>query len=622
MGFKRINHEELELSLSPNILGMPLKTSVKMDEKVSVEQFKTSEIIEKSTNLQLFVEEAINFKHYKDGKKSEIKGTGFIRIVNGSRKDRIWDTNITFTGNENVDLKLGENVKIGNLEPNTSKNLDYNLVKTEDLQDPISVSEKIEFLNREFDYISQEDLFREPEKQKLDWREKARKWILEPGFQTAIDQIFKLTNSPAREKVEKIESLTVQEKKMVQRGLKTNTTKVTGVINELIQEYDKIELNSRGELLKLIIKHAIFDLEETKVVSEQVSGDSALRPLKILAIKKKSSKKSSLTPEEEEFLNQMDKVRKNEDTLRKQKEKLLIQKEKARKALEKIKNQEEAIEQEEERRERELKNQKSIREQDEKIKKEGLKKREEFAIQEKEIQKKEEKRDQVKSEIIKQKDVRKQKEQALKQEKQLLKQKNQELEEDEKNKKLKDAVKNIQDRIEKINAEIKDINQNIMKSEKEVKERDQKIRELKNTLKIQKDAIFKQEEMSRQKGLKKQKEIQKIEGGLQKLKETLSKQKEKLDKQETEIKEKEKEIYKKEEELRKEKELLQKKEEELRKQKEESLKKAVKVESKLRYAREDAIPKDSMIINHVNWYKTILTKYFSGKIKNPEGELT
>jgi len=148
MGFKRVNIKELETILSQNFLGVPLKHIEKV-----IEQEKSDEKIQsgilKSSILNLFAEDSLEYHYDNKGKMKNFIGVGYISVNNPSNKDRIWDTRIKVIGTESVNLESEDVIVLGNLEPQSYKKVNYNVIKSDGLTNPIKITENIDVLNIE-----------------------------------------------------------------------------------------------------------------------------------------------------------------------------------------------------------------------------------------------------------------------------------------------------------------------------------------------------------------------------------------------------------------------------------------------------------------------------------------
>ncbi len=146
MGFKRVNNKDLETSLSSSFLGVPLKRIEVSSDVKQTEEKEQSSIIAGS-GVSVLNEERVDFVY--DNKKllKNFNGNGIIIVSNESKKDRIWDVKLVLSKNQNINLERENKVVLGNFEPKINKKLNYSILKTDNLPDPILIKEKFNILN-------------------------------------------------------------------------------------------------------------------------------------------------------------------------------------------------------------------------------------------------------------------------------------------------------------------------------------------------------------------------------------------------------------------------------------------------------------------------------------------
>ncbi|MFX1257350.1 MAG: hypothetical protein ACFFAN_05805 [Promethearchaeota archaeon] len=147
MGFKCVDIGELESSLSPSFLGLPLRQFE--DVALLKERDREQKIkkLEKISNVILLSEEVLEYNYNKNENLENFTGTGQISILNNSKKNRIWDARLKFLKAQNIDLKNKDIIKLGNFEPETSKNINYTIIESKNLPKLVKIKEKIEVLN-------------------------------------------------------------------------------------------------------------------------------------------------------------------------------------------------------------------------------------------------------------------------------------------------------------------------------------------------------------------------------------------------------------------------------------------------------------------------------------------
>ena len=148
MGFKHVSIEELETKLSPNFLGTPLKHIEKIIKKEKIKKEVQISKIE-LPDIHLFTEDKIEYTYDNQGELKEFIGNGSISVFNHSKKDRIWDARVKVTGIQNVNIESEDEILLGNLEPQTNKTIKYNIFNSENLVNPIKITESIKVLNIE-----------------------------------------------------------------------------------------------------------------------------------------------------------------------------------------------------------------------------------------------------------------------------------------------------------------------------------------------------------------------------------------------------------------------------------------------------------------------------------------
>ncbi|MBD3339549.1 MAG: hypothetical protein GF353_10595, partial [Candidatus Lokiarchaeota archaeon] len=150
MGFKRITRKELETSLSPAFLGLPLKH---IEEETF--DFSEEESVKIRTASKIFIvgEEVLEYDYDKHGNLEHFVGNGIITIINNSKKDRIWDGILELLDTDNINLKDENYVKLGIFEPETNKKINYSILNPEDLPNPLKLSQNVELLSIDMENI-------------------------------------------------------------------------------------------------------------------------------------------------------------------------------------------------------------------------------------------------------------------------------------------------------------------------------------------------------------------------------------------------------------------------------------------------------------------------------------
>ncbi|MFX0101054.1 MAG: hypothetical protein ACFFCS_15880 [Candidatus Hodarchaeota archaeon] len=149
MGFKKITAIELKTKDLANLIGMPMKHVEQISEKVST-KLSLSQINKKGklgSKILVANEEFMQFTYDYSGTQKNVEGMGTISITNTSHKDRIWDARLEIGSTKYSNLESGSEMKLGILEPLTSKRIKYNIMDDANLPDMVELSEKISVSN-------------------------------------------------------------------------------------------------------------------------------------------------------------------------------------------------------------------------------------------------------------------------------------------------------------------------------------------------------------------------------------------------------------------------------------------------------------------------------------------
>ena len=165
MGFKKISLKELQTKISSSFIGSPLTN---IDESLEVtENFQEDQknFISSGKGINIINEEDLEIVYDRRGNLKEFVGSGTILVRNGSKKDRIWDAQFNLLNPENTDLKDFESIKVGNLEPETNKTVNYSIQELGDLKNLAELTEQIEVVNVNLSRLPEYDNHSEEEKQ-------------------------------------------------------------------------------------------------------------------------------------------------------------------------------------------------------------------------------------------------------------------------------------------------------------------------------------------------------------------------------------------------------------------------------------------------------------------------
>lgn len=152
MGFKHVSNRELKRLYSPAFIGVALK-----EREFSVEAKK----------IEITNEELLYYHYDNKLKLQNLSGKGVISVINNSIKDQIWNAQLKLKGPQIINLNLNEKIYVENIEPNSKKNIFYDIISTEGIPDPLRIIEKTEISNIENDFIDNlEDNSTEIQKEK------------------------------------------------------------------------------------------------------------------------------------------------------------------------------------------------------------------------------------------------------------------------------------------------------------------------------------------------------------------------------------------------------------------------------------------------------------------------
>ena len=149
MGFKKIDHDELKTKIGQNFLGIPIREGGKLVQKSQREKKIESSYTGSLSEVLILNEEFMEFQYNGNGNRKSVNGNGTISIFNNSVKDRIWDSNLHFSGSQFNNQEEENNIDLGIFEPSSNKVLKYESVNSDDLPDLIKLSEDINVLNND-----------------------------------------------------------------------------------------------------------------------------------------------------------------------------------------------------------------------------------------------------------------------------------------------------------------------------------------------------------------------------------------------------------------------------------------------------------------------------------------
>ena len=169
MGFKKIKHDELKTKSGFNLIGLPLSQTAHSralyDSRSTKETF--TESVEKVSEILIANEEVLDVQYNYDRSRKSLDGYGNLSVSNNSKKDRIWDTRLKFSGSKHTSIGVENEVVLGIFEPKTSKSVKYDFISTEEISDLIGIDEEIEIMNEKIESIKLESKNSEEDKKGL-----------------------------------------------------------------------------------------------------------------------------------------------------------------------------------------------------------------------------------------------------------------------------------------------------------------------------------------------------------------------------------------------------------------------------------------------------------------------
>ncbi|MFX0071490.1 MAG: hypothetical protein ACFFAO_10410 [Candidatus Hermodarchaeota archaeon] len=196
MGFKRINQEELETKTGPCFIGMPLRRATDKGLQMDMEIANIQEGYSMGASSNIFIknEEVLEFQYDYDGERKSLIGSGNMSITNTSMRDRIWDAKLRFSGSEFINIEAGDDLNLGIFEPNSTKTINYEIIKTHEINDMLQMNEEIEILNNEIE-IYQEEIENTGDIQpNLEYNGKNKKYLLLQGRENKVKFTITLEN--------------------------------------------------------------------------------------------------------------------------------------------------------------------------------------------------------------------------------------------------------------------------------------------------------------------------------------------------------------------------------------------------------------------------------------------
>ncbi len=159
MGFKCITQDELETKSNTCLIGVPLRKEriSALETRSKIESLQRTTSRESASEILIKNEEVLEFQYHSNKRRKSVDGYGSIAISNNSSKDRIWDAKLWVSGSKYNDIESEMNTHLGILEPESRKNIRYEIINTEDLSDLLKITEDIEISNDQIEIMSNYD---------------------------------------------------------------------------------------------------------------------------------------------------------------------------------------------------------------------------------------------------------------------------------------------------------------------------------------------------------------------------------------------------------------------------------------------------------------------------------
>ncbi len=303
MGFKRVSKEELASSKAPPFLGAPIQMSEKLDQ-FEAKETESEKIYEREhSNALLIAQELLKYEYAKSGLLSNFEGNGDIIVVNNSKKNRIWDVNLTYGGTDNISehsMKEENKTNFGNFEPQTNKSLKYKIKNSEDIINPIKIFEKISVSN-----LNKENLGTKIKKRKIKKLEKEiekRKENKKENIKEKYGRQIKGLESEVAKSNEELEQILEQISNLSES--RAGFEKDIKVLKEAIRDLQKQKEKEKHELIDDYLNEEELENDLFKLLEETKKRLNSLNS-KIPQIKKEySNRKANIQKEIKSQYNQ------------------------------------------------------------------------------------------------------------------------------------------------------------------------------------------------------------------------------------------------------------------------------------------------------------------------------
>jgi len=293
MGFKRIDLKEMETSLLPAFLGLPVKHIEDIEKLQKQEKGEKAVTLKKESKVYVINEEVLEYHLNKEKNLEKFIGTGVITVVNNSKKDRIWDVCLELSGSQNINLNENETIILSSFEPETNKKINYNILDSKKLPPPIQINENIELININLekndltdfkdsltrDKLTGEISAKEDERQKIESLERTETSDKE-AFQKEMEQLVrKETDNLFNPRIEMLKAdISTQEKYLEELNDTKNqydsTKKELTQTNKILKrQNNKSEKSKKKELKKRLSEISEEDKTEKTPEFKNALGD-------------------------------------------------------------------------------------------------------------------------------------------------------------------------------------------------------------------------------------------------------------------------------------------------------------------------------------------------------------
>jgi hypothetical protein len=261
-----------------------------------LESFKDDKLSIETKKIDVINEESLQFQYDNNGILKNLSGNGVITVKNNSTKDQVWNVQLELSGSQLVNLDLEKNINFGIINPETGKNINYDVKSTMKIPNPLKISEETDIINIDTQeikatasYLNTQRIVKLSKKKKLDEKE----------VQDKFNEYFNSIKSRLGMEQENLdESIKIADEWI----LKENKLKET--VNTLKKERD-IVLTAKSNALSAKLKQISGKNELTKTADVESSIDAIRNQI--------NAKRDEITEIEEESLKKEASLKKELD---------------------------------------------------------------------------------------------------------------------------------------------------------------------------------------------------------------------------------------------------------------------------------------------------------------------